>query len=133
MTYRDEQDRNHLRRSLANLHLAGVAVDWSRVVPPDWNFVELPRQRLQRAVFWQESEESRVTRLSAPAHPLLGYRLGTSFPCWQSHVSANEPPYLADHVVNGSVEAEETPWHDQPYSAAVTLPPLGVVWLVPES
>ena len=24
------------------------------------------------------------------------------------------------------------PWHEQPYSAELTLPPLGVVWLVPE-
>ena len=31
------------------------------------------------------------------------------------------------------VEAEETAWHDQPFSAEVTLPPLGVIWLVPES
>ncbi len=29
----------------------------------------------------------------------------------------------------GAVDAEETGWHDQPYSAEVTLPPLGVVWL----
>jgi 1,4-alpha-glucan branching enzyme len=33
----------------------------------------------------------------------------------------------------GGVEAKPEPWHDQPFSAEVTLPPLGVVWLVPES
>jgi 1,4-alpha-glucan branching enzyme len=32
----------------------------------------------------------------------------------------------------GGVEAEALPWHDLPNSAQVTLPPLGVVWLVPE-
>jgi 1,4-alpha-glucan branching enzyme len=31
----------------------------------------------------------------------------------------------------GGVTAEANPWHDQPYSAEVTLPPLGVLWLVP--
>jgi 1,4-alpha-glucan branching enzyme len=30
------------------------------------------------------------------------------------------------------VEAEAVPWHEQPFSALVTLPPLGVVWLSPE-
>jgi len=30
------------------------------------------------------------------------------------------------------VAAEALPWHGQPCSAEVTLPPLGVVWLVPE-
>ena len=32
----------------------------------------------------------------------------------------------------GAVEAEPMPWNDQPFSALVTLPPLGAVWLVPE-
>ena len=31
----------------------------------------------------------------------------------------------------GEVKAEAMPWHDQPFSAELTLPPLGVVWLVP--
>jgi 1,4-alpha-glucan branching enzyme len=31
----------------------------------------------------------------------------------------------------GGVEAQATSWHDLPYSAELTLPPLGVVWLVP--
>ena len=33
----------------------------------------------------------------------------------------------------GAVVSEEHPWHDQPFSAELTLPPLGVVWLVPEA
>jgi 1,4-alpha-glucan branching enzyme len=33
----------------------------------------------------------------------------------------------------GGVEAEETGWHDQPFSAEVTLPPLGAIWLVPDA
>jgi len=32
----------------------------------------------------------------------------------------------------GGVEAEPNPWQGQPFSAELTLPPLGVVWLVPE-
>ena len=31
----------------------------------------------------------------------------------------------------GRVTAEDASWHDQPYSALVTLPPLGVIWLRP--
>jgi 1,4-alpha-glucan branching enzyme len=31
----------------------------------------------------------------------------------------------------GVVAAEDVSWHDQPFSAVVTLPPLGVVWLRP--
>jgi 1,4-alpha-glucan branching enzyme len=32
----------------------------------------------------------------------------------------------------GAVEAEPIPWHGQPVSAEITLPPLASVWLVPE-
>jgi 1,4-alpha-glucan branching enzyme len=31
-----------------------------------------------------------------------------------------------------SVTAERIGWHGLPYSALVTVPPLGVVWLAPE-
>jgi hypothetical protein len=30
------------------------------------------------------------------------------------------------------VKAEAVPWHYQPFSTKLTLPPLGVVWLAPE-
>ena len=33
----------------------------------------------------------------------------------------------------GGVEAEPDGWHDQPFSAELTLPPLAVCWFVPES
>jgi 1,4-alpha-glucan branching enzyme len=29
------------------------------------------------------------------------------------------------------VVAQQREWHEQPFSAEVTLPPLGVVWLAP--
>ena len=32
----------------------------------------------------------------------------------------------------GGVETEAVPWHNQPQSAELTLPPLGVLYLVPE-
>ena len=32
----------------------------------------------------------------------------------------------------GTLEAEPVPWHDQPCSAEVALPPLAAVWFVPE-
>jgi 1,4-alpha-glucan branching enzyme len=32
----------------------------------------------------------------------------------------------------GAVDADPSPWHNQPWSAELTLPPLGVLWLVPE-
>ena len=32
----------------------------------------------------------------------------------------------------GGIEAEPIPWSQQAFSAEITLPPMGVLWLVPE-
>jgi 1,4-alpha-glucan branching enzyme len=48
-------------------------------------------------------------------------------------LNTDSPFYGGSGVGNlGSVEAEPVGWHDQPFSASLTLPPLGVVWLLPE-
>jgi 1,4-alpha-glucan branching enzyme len=36
-------------------------------------------------------------------------------------------------VVNGAVNADGYAWHGHDQSLALTLPPLGVVWLEPET
>jgi 1,4-alpha-glucan branching enzyme len=67
--------------------------------------------------------------------PRDGYRLG--MPCagrWVEALNTDSTYYGGSDVGNlGGVVAEEHSWHDQPYSAEVRLPPLGVLWLVPES
>jgi 1,4-alpha-glucan branching enzyme len=51
---------------------------------------------------------------------------------WNEVVNTDAEAYGGSGVGNlGSVMAEETPWHDQPFSAVVTLPPLGGLWLEP--
>ncbi len=32
----------------------------------------------------------------------------------------------------GDIVAEAVPWNEQPFSAELTLPPLGALWLVPD-
>jgi 1,4-alpha-glucan branching enzyme len=66
--------------------------------------------------------------------PRSGYRLGLPRGGrWRELVNTDSEFYGGSGVGNmGGVTAEEKPWHDQPYSAELTLPPLGVVWLVPE-
>jgi 1,4-alpha-glucan branching enzyme len=33
----------------------------------------------------------------------------------------------------GAIEAAAEPWHGRPASATITLPPLGVIWLTPDT
>ena len=53
---------------------------------------------------------------------------------WREAVNTDSEFYGGSGVGNyGGVDAEDVPWHGQPHSAEVTLPPLGVVWLVPDA
>jgi 1,4-alpha-glucan branching enzyme len=62
--------------------------------------------------------------------PRYGYRLGMPGEGeWREVLNTDSAHYGGSGVGNlGAVIAEDVPWHDQPYSAEITLPPLGVVW-----
>jgi 1,4-alpha-glucan branching enzyme len=52
---------------------------------------------------------------------------------WREAINTDSAHYGGSNVGNyGGVEAEASPWQGQPYSAEVTLPPLGVLWLAPD-
>ena len=55
--------------------------------------------------------------------PRHGYRIGLPRGGrWREVLNTDAAGYGGSNVVNGAVAAEETPWHDQPFSAEVTLP-----------
>jgi 1,4-alpha-glucan branching enzyme len=66
--------------------------------------------------------------------PREGYRVGLPHGGrWSEVLNTDSEHYGGSNVGNyGGVEAEPSPWQGQPFSAELTLPPLGVVWLVPE-
>ncbi len=63
-----------------------------------------------------------------------GYRIPFPRPgAWREVLNTDAPEYGGSGRGNpGGVVADDTPWHDQPCSGEVTLPPLSVVWLAPE-
>jgi 1,4-alpha-glucan branching enzyme len=66
--------------------------------------------------------------------PRPDYRLGLPRSGrWREAVNTDSSFYGGTDTGNlGGIEAEPVGWHEQPFSAEVTLPPLGVIWLVPE-
>jgi 1,4-alpha-glucan branching enzyme len=66
--------------------------------------------------------------------PRPAYRLGLPRSGrWREAVNTDSSFYGGTDTGNlGGIEAEPVGWHEQPFSAEVTLPPLGVIWLVPE-
>ncbi len=73
-----------------------------------------------------------VANLSPTPRP--GYRLGLPRSGrWHEALNTDSTFYGGSDMGNlGAVEAEPIPWHGQPVSAEITLPPLASVWLVPE-
>jgi 1,4-alpha-glucan branching enzyme len=63
--------------------------------------------------------------------PRSGYRVGLPRGGrWRELLNTDDERYGGGGVGNaGAIAAEEKPWHDQPFSAGLTLPPLGVIWL----
>jgi 1,4-alpha-glucan branching enzyme len=66
--------------------------------------------------------------------PRYGYRLGIPVEGRWLEVLNTDSTYFGGSGEGnlGVVEAEPLPWHGQEFSAELTLPPLGVVWLVPD-
>jgi 1,4-alpha-glucan branching enzyme len=66
--------------------------------------------------------------------PRERYRLGLPRSThWREAINTDSAYYGGSDVGNlGGVEPEPIPWHGQPFSAEVTLPPLAGVWLVPD-
>ncbi len=69
------------------------------------------------------------------ARPHLEYKVGLPRAGrWREILNTDAAIYGGSGVGNmGGIEAVPEPWHGKPASATVTLPPLGVLWLTPES
>jgi 1,4-alpha-glucan branching enzyme len=104
----------------------GAAFRWLEVNDADHNVVAFARSGAD-----PNDQLVCVCNLS----PVIrdGYRVGLPRPgVWLERLNTDSRHYGGTDVGNlGGAMAEEVPWHDQPWSAKFTLPPLGVLWLTP--
>ncbi len=96
---RHEDERAAMLRSLGAVYALGQPIDWCALYPRPRRLIRLPLYPWQRERFWHEAEESRTSRLTAPAHPLLGVAQGGPGRGWESRIDLRLAPYLADHRV----------------------------------
>ncbi|WP_409185656.1 SDR family NAD(P)-dependent oxidoreductase [Amycolatopsis sp. VS8301801F10] len=89
---------------VAQLHVSGVDVDWAAIYAPTGAHpVPVPTYPFQRQRFWLESTSGAV---GEEDHPLLGSALELADAeglLFSGRLSVGTHPWLADHVVGGSI------------------------------
>jgi len=82
-----------------------------------------------------DAERVLVCVLNLSPMPQPGHRLGLPRSGrWRELLNTDSSAYGGGDIGNaGTIEAAAMPWHDQPFSAEVILPPLAALWLVPDS
>jgi acyl transferase domain-containing protein/acyl carrier protein len=109
---REEEEQAVMLGSLGALYTRGCPIDWSRLYPTGGRCVRVPSYPWQRERFWcadQKAKDGRslVRSNGSTGHPLLGQHLrssihaGTHF--WETELSADGFPYLADHRIHGQL------------------------------
>jgi len=96
--------------ALAELHVHGVPVNWQTVLPRGRR-VDLPTYPFEHQRYWPENTGSgagnvAAAGLAATDHPLLGAAVGLADSdgvVLTGRLSLSSQPWLADHVVAGSV------------------------------
>ncbi|MCY1057570.1 non-ribosomal peptide synthetase/type I polyketide synthase [Nannocystis sp. SCPEA4] len=122
-------DPDELRHALADLHLHGFAVDWSRALADlDAVRVPLPTYPFQRERHWLPPGTARLdlgaAGLARIDHPLV--RAGTGLAEHGAHLftgrlSRAEQPWIADHVLLGVTVFPATGWLELAMAVARAL------------
>jgi 1,4-alpha-glucan branching enzyme len=110
---------------------------WQRDGDPEgFYWIEANDAENSVVAFARLSTEGRVLVcvMNLTPIPREGYRVGLpQGGRWREVLNTDAQQYGGSGTGNfGGVEAEDLPWHGQPHSAAMTLPPLGVLWFAPE-
>ena len=119
---------NALYRRLPALHdceFEPAGFDWLDVENVDQSVVVTLRRS-------HDGSALLVMAANCTPMPRDNYRIGVPRGGTWTEVLTTDAPWFGGNGYSndGGVEAVEEPWRNQPFSITVTLPPLGVTWLV---
>ncbi len=104
-----QQDWQQLLTSLATLYVQGCSIDWAGWDQdyPHRQQVSLPTYPFQRERYWVEAHDKPEAQAKVTLHPLVNHQLVLAGPSqdlyFETHLSAHNPAYLADHQIKETV------------------------------
>ena len=92
-----------LAKSLGELYVRGADITWKATEPPAGP-VPWPTYPFEHRVYWvtpDQIPDREDARPRAAGHPLVGRRLATAAPIFETRLSPTSPAELADHRIQG--------------------------------
>jgi 1,4-alpha-glucan branching enzyme len=137
----EEQDKSGVQSLVRDLNHAyrDEPALWERDFDPSGFYWIEPNDADSNVVVFARTskDDERVLITAMNLSPVVRspYRVGLPRAGrWKELINTDAEQYGGGNVGNyGGVDAEPIPWHGQPFSAEVTLPPLGAIWLVPDA
>ncbi len=136
----DDPDHAGVRALVRDLNAAYVAEPalWEIDFSPDgFAWIEPNAANENVLAFVRRSRDGRLLVCIANLAPVVRepWRVGLpSGGTWREVLNTDSRFYGGSDVGNGEgIDAEPVPWNEQPFSGELVLPPLAVVWLVPDA
>ena len=105
---------------------------WQRDFTPEgFRWLDASDRTASVLAFNRVGDEDTVTCVAnlTPV-PRPGYRIGlVDDGPWHELLSTDDERFGGSGTRNAEIVVEDTPWQGQPWSALITLPPLGMVFL----
>lgn len=101
VTNRKNAGAKRLARTVDQAYTLGAELDWQHLFPITGQVVELPTYPWQHESFW--FRDTPEARNSPYIQPLLGVKVAQDVTTWETQLDPHLFPFLADHVVGGSV------------------------------
>ncbi|MEZ7897297.1 MAG: 1,4-alpha-glucan branching protein GlgB [Flaviflexus sp.] len=101
--------------------------EWIEVSDGDHNVLSFVRKS-------KDEKDWLVAVVNFAGTPHENYRVGLPFPGeWEEILNTDDPAYGGSGVVNTEIKTDPIGWNGRAQSAALRVPPLGVIWMVPKS
>jgi 1-acyl-sn-glycerol-3-phosphate acyltransferase len=100
---RNDDDRRVLLRTLAALHARGVSVEWARVLGRPARRVDLPPYPWNKERVWFEGVQADAAPEARDHTRILGTRVRTVQPLWETNLASPALKYIADHRIHDAI------------------------------